>query len=98
MGVEVLIPLLAVFSVFFIPITGLMLILTTRFALKPLVETLTRALKESGHISSPDLLNHVQALSDQVETLTKEVQQLREAQEFDRKLLGTKRELSEVPG
>jgi len=90
MGVEVLIPLLAVFSIFFIPITGLMLILTTRFALKPLVETLARALKESGYASSPDLSSHVHALAEQVETLTGEVQRLREAQDFDRKLLGSR--------
>ena len=94
MGIEVLIPLLAVFSIFFIPITGLMLILTTRFALKPLVETLARALKESGYSSSPDLLNHMRTLSEQVETLATEVQQLREAQEFDRKLLETRRDHS----
>jgi hypothetical protein len=98
MGIEVLIPLLAVFSIFFIPITGLMLILTTRFALKPLVETLARALKESGHGSSPDLLNHMRTLSEQVESLATEVQQLREAQEFDRKLLEARRDLTQVSG
>ena len=98
MGIEVLIPLLAVFSIFFIPITGLMLILTTRFALKPLVETLARALKESGHGSSTDLLTHMRTLSEQVETLATEVQQLREAQEFDRKLLENRRDLTEVTG
>lgn len=98
MGIEVLIPLLAVFSIFFIPITGLMLILTTRFALKPLVETLARALKESGHISPPDLFSHVQALSEQIEALTTEVRQLKEAQEFDRRLLETRKDLSEVTG
>ena len=98
MGIEVLIPLLAVFSIFFIPITGLMLILTTRFALKPLVETLARALKESGYGSSPDLLIHMRTLSEQVESLATEVQQLREAQEFDRKLLETRRDLTQVTG
>ncbi len=45
---DVLIPLLAVFSIFFIPIASLMLILTTKFAFKPLVETLAKALRESG--------------------------------------------------
>jgi hypothetical protein len=98
MGIEVLIPLLAVFSIFFIPITGVMLILTTRFALKPLVEALSKALRESGHGSSPELINHVRLLSDQVETLTAEVQQLREAQEFDRKLLESKKEEAEFLG
>ncbi len=97
MGIEVLIPLLAVFSIFFIPITGLMLILTTRFALKPLVETLARALRESGHLSSPELADHVRMLSEQVETLAGEVHQLREAQEFDRKLLESSREEPERP-
>jgi len=90
MGIEILIPLLAVFSIFFIPITGLMFILTTKFALKPLVETLARALRDSGHGSQSDLLPHIQALTEQVESLGSEVQQLRDAQEFDRKLIQAK--------
>jgi hypothetical protein len=97
MGIEILIPLLAVFSIFFIPITGLMLILTTRFALKPLVETLARALRESGHVPSPDLASHVRMLSDQVESLAEEVHQLREAQEFDRRLLESRETKAEAP-
>jgi hypothetical protein len=97
-GIEVLIPLLAVFSIFFIPITGLTFILTTRFALKPLVETLARALRESGHGSSPEMLAHLQGLSEQVESLTAEVQRLRDAQEFDRKLLEAKKDQVGIPG
>jgi hypothetical protein len=96
-GIEILIPLLAVFSIFFIPITGLTFILTTRFALKPLVETLARALRESGHGSSPELLGHLQSLSDQVESLANEVQRLRDAQEFDRKLLEGKKDQVGIP-
>ena len=98
MGIEVLIPLLAVFSIFFIPITGLTFILTTRFALKPLVETLARALRESGHGASPELVQHLHALSEQVESLGHEVKQLRDAQEFDRKLLERKPEGAEILG
>ena len=98
MGIEILIPLLAVFSIFFIPITGLTFILTTRFALKPLVETLARALRESGHGSSPEMVNHLQALSEQVESLANEVQRLRDGQEFDRKLLEGKTEQVGLPG
>ncbi len=97
MGIEVLIPLLAVFSIFFIPIAGLTLIFTSRFALKPLVETLAKALRETGHGPQPDLLPHVQALSEQLEALSSEVQQLRDAQEFDRKLLEAKSETQGIP-
>jgi len=98
MGVELIIPLFAIFCIFFIPITGIMLILTTRFALKPFVETLSGALRESKHGSSPELVSHLQALSEQVESLGNEVQQLRDAQEFDRKLLEAKTEEVRIPG
>lgn len=84
-----LVGLLAVFSIFFVPITAVMFILTTRYALKPLVETLAKALRESGFSHSPDLLPHIQQLTDQVETLRGEVAELKEIQEFDRKLLET---------
>lgn len=92
MGIEVLIPLLAVFSIFFIPIAGLTFILTTRFALKPLVETLARALRESGQGSSPDLYLRLQDLTETVDALRSEVQGLREVQDFDKKLLGPMQE------
>lgn len=88
MGIEVLIPLLAVFSIFFIPIAGLTFILTTRFALKPLVETLARALRESGQGGSPELYLRVQELTDTVEALRSEVRSLREVRDFDKELLG----------
>ena len=84
---DVLIPLLAIFSLFLVPIGGLMLILTTRFAFKPLVETLSKALKESGHGPGRNSAWQLQELTEQVEALRTEVRQLREAQEFDKKLL-----------
>ena len=87
MGVD-LVGLLAVFSIFFIPITAGMFILTTRFALKPLVETLAKALRESGYAHPPELLPHMQELAEQVESLREEVRELKEVQDFDRKLLG----------
>ena len=92
MGIEILIPLLAVFSIFFIPITGLMFILTSRFALKPLVETLAKALRESGQGASPDLLAQLQDISEKVESMGSEIERLRDAHEFDRKLLEAKSE------
>lgn len=87
MGID-LVSLLAVFSIFFIPITAGMFILTTRFALKPLVETLAKAMRESGYAHPPELLPHIQDLTDQVESLRVEVRELKEVQDFDRKLLG----------
>lgn len=90
MGIEVIIPLFAIFCIFFIPIAGLTFILTTRFALKPLVETLAGAVRESGHGSSVDQMRQLQMLAEQVESLATEVHQLRDAQEFDRKLLEAK--------
>lgn len=89
MGVEVLIPLLAIFSIFFIPIAGLTFVFTTRFALKPLVETLAAALKESNSGSTPELNRQIQQLTEVVESLSGEIQTMKEVQEFDRKLLGS---------
>jgi hypothetical protein len=89
MGIEVLIPLLAIFSIFFIPITGLMIILTSRYALKPLAETLAKALRESGYAAggSPE---EIRALSEQIEVLTEEVRMLKTVSEFDRQLLASR--------
>ena len=89
MGIEVLIPLLAVFSIFFIPIAGLMVILTTKFAFKPLVETLAKALRESGQGAEYPPRLQLEELTEQVLALTEEVKQMREVQEFDKKLLGS---------
>ena len=87
MGIEVLIPLLAIFSIFFIPIAGLTFVLTTRYALKPLVETLAKALQESGQGDSPEMCLRVQELTETLEALSGEVRALKEVQDFDRKLL-----------
>jgi hypothetical protein len=87
MGVEVLIPLLAIFSVLLVPILGVTIILTTRFALKPLAETLAAALRESGHLPAKASSYQMLELTEQVRALSEEVRRLTEAQEFDRKLL-----------
>jgi hypothetical protein len=79
--------IIAVIAIFLIPMTGLTIILTARLALKPLVETLSKALRESGLATSPDLLNEVQRLSEKIEFLEQHVERLEAAQEFDRKLL-----------
>ena len=89
MGIDI-VGLLAVFSIFFVPITALMFILTTRYAFKPLVETLAKALRESGYSHPPQQLQNDPVLTEQIEMLRDEVRQLRDVQEFDKKLLGAK--------
>lgn len=86
---DVLIPIIAIISTIFIPVTGLMLILVSRLALKPMVETLSQALRDSRQPDPASMLQ-VQELTDRVFELTEEVRKLQEAQDFDRKLLGVK--------
>lgn len=85
---EILIPIIAIVSSVLIPVTGLMLILVSRFALKPLVETLSAALRESKEQSGLGP-TQVRALIEQVEDLTAEVRRLQALQDFDRQLLAS---------
>lgn len=85
-GFEVLIPIFGILLVL-VPVTGLTLILTARFALKPMTETIARALRESGFAASSGSVDRLQDLTEQVQLLTDEVARLREAQEFDRTLI-----------
>lgn len=84
---DILVPLLAIFSVIFVPVTGLVFILTTRFAFKPLVESLSKALRESGHGTSDRTARQIRELREHVEDLTAEVARLQELRDFDRELL-----------
>jgi hypothetical protein len=79
--------LVAIFGILLvmIPVAGLTVALTLRFAVKPFVETLAEALRESGRGGQSTL--QIEALSEHVESLTAEVQRLGEAQRFDRELL-----------
>lgn len=86
-----MIPILGILLVM-IPVTGLTLILTARFALKPLVETLARALRESGVAGSVEEQARLQDLSDQVRALSDQIARMEHAQEFDRKLLAGRSE------
>lgn len=84
---EMLIPLFAIFSLFFIPITGVMLILVSKFAFRPLAETIARALRESGQGGQSGGRRKSRELHEQVHLLAGEVLQLKEAHEFERKLM-----------
>lgn len=83
---EVLIPIMGILLVM-IPVAGVTLILTARFALKPLAETLARALRESGFAGSPEAQNQMLELTEQVQILSEQITRLQQAQDFDRKLL-----------
>jgi hypothetical protein len=85
---DVLIPIIAIISIFFVPITGLMLILVSRFALKPMVETLSAALRDSRQPDAASLIQ-IQALTEQIDDLTEEVRRLQTAHDFDRQLLAS---------
>lgn len=90
-GFEVLIPIFGILLVL-VPVTGLTLILTARFALKPMTETIAKALRESGIGAGAGGVDRLQDLTEQVQLLTDEVARLRETQEFDRTLIGGRAE------
>lgn len=86
MGIEVLIPIFGILLVL-VPVTGLTMIVTARFALKPFVETLAKALRESGVATGPELQIQIEDLSEQVRLLTRHVRSVEEARSFESELL-----------
>lgn len=87
MDLRMLIPIFGILLVM-IPVAGLTFGLTLRLAVKPFVETLARALRDSGHTQDgAHLSDQVLLLREEVETLTQEVRNLKSVQDFDRKLL-----------
>jgi hypothetical protein len=87
MGFEPLIPIFGILIVL-VPIIGLTTVLTLRFGLKPFVESLAKELRGSG-LGSPQagLQIQVQDVQEQIEALAGEVRRLREARDFDARLL-----------
>ncbi len=80
------------FILLFIPVASLSLGLTLRFAIKPMVETLAQALRDSKTLPEttavdPQLLE----LSEQMHVLTETVADLAKKVEFDQRLLGAER-------
>ena len=87
MDLRMLIPIMGILLVM-IPVAGLTLAFTLRFAIKPFVETLARALRDSKSGESGwELAGRVDELTGLVESLQTELVALKEAQSFDRKLL-----------
>ncbi len=82
-----LIPIFGILLVM-IPVAGLTFGLTLRLAVKPFVETLARALRESGWGGDAGHLSEqIALLQEEIEALRQEAQALMKAQEFDQKLL-----------
>ncbi|HIF07781.1 MAG TPA: hypothetical protein EYQ64_12760 [Gemmatimonadetes bacterium] len=85
MDLRMLIPIFGILLVM-IPVAGLTLAMTLRFAVKPFVETLAQVLRESGSLGGDNHLQ-IEALSEQVESLNAEVRRLGETQRFDQALV-----------
>ena len=87
MDFEFLIPIFGILIVL-VPVTGLTVVLTAKFATKPIVQAITQLRGGPGGYAGPqEIQMQLQDLSESVEALAGEVQRLREAQAFDRKLL-----------
>jgi hypothetical protein len=85
MGLEFLVPVFGILIVL-VPITGLTMVLTAKFATKPIVDALIQ-LRGGDYASPTELELHVRDLAEQVEELTGEIRRLKAAQSFDEKLL-----------
>jgi hypothetical protein len=83
-----LIPILGILMgglMFLIPIAGL----TARFALKPIMEALSKGREQAGTNQEVALLEQrVALLEQQYQTLENSVERLGEVKEFDRRLAG----------
>ncbi len=86
MGLDFLVPIFGIL-LFLVPITGLTVVLTAKFATKPIVEALSQLRVGEGTAGTWGLEGQVRDLSEQVEALSAEVRRLREAQDFDRQLM-----------
>ena len=87
MGLDFLVPIFGIKLVLG-PVTGLTAVFTLRYGGKPFAETLAREMRGSGALPVPEASKKIEELSEQVEILTAEVERLREAQQFDERLLG----------
>lgn len=82
---EVLIPIFGILLVM-IPVAGLTLILTARYALKPIAETIAMALRESRGAPSVETTAQLRELTEEILRLGEHVGRLEQAQEFERQL------------
>ncbi|MEX2526691.1 MAG: hypothetical protein WEA09_03570 [Gemmatimonadota bacterium] len=83
---DFLIPVFGILLVM-IPVLGVTTILTLKFGLRPFVETLGREMRGVDKEAQGRLEAQVTELSEQLGAVTQEMRELRETQDFDRKLL-----------
>jgi len=87
MGLEFLVPVFGILIVL-VPITGLTVVFTSKYATKSVVEVLTQLRRgESASATTAGLEARVHDLTEQVEVLSEEVRRLQAAQDFDRQLM-----------
>jgi hypothetical protein len=83
---DFLVPIFGILIVL-VPVTGLTAILTLRLGGKPFIETLARELGSGRNTSGTELELRLADVTEQLDTLTLEVHELRAAQSFDQRLL-----------
>lgn len=81
MGVD-LVGIVAVICVIGLPMMGLV----TRFALRPLVQDITSAIRAGSEEEMRDLRERLTSLEDRMETQQRELERLAEAESFHREL------------
>lgn len=85
-GLDFLVPIFGILIVL-VPVIGVTTVLTLRYGLKPFIETLARELKGADAPSQARLQGQVEELGEQLALVTEELHRVREAQDFDRRLL-----------
>lgn len=81
MGID-LVGVVAVICIFGLPMLGLV----TRFALRPLVQDITSAIRAGSEENMREVRQRLAALEDQVEAQQQELDRLSEAESFRREL------------
>lgn len=85
-GLDFLVPIFGILIVL-VPIVGVTTVLTLRLGLKPFIETLAQELRGADGRSQAHLQGQVEEMSEQLAMVSDELRRLREAQEFDQRLL-----------
>lgn len=86
MGPDFLVPIFGILIVL-VPVIGVTTVLTLQFGLKPFVESLAKELRGLDGASGRQLQAQVEDMSEQLALMSDELRRLREARDFDERLL-----------